>query len=225
MSVCVYALAARGARTSAVRGVGGEKLRAVAVGRFDVIVGDVKSRPRPTDANLLRYDRIVTRLWAQNRALLPARFGTVVPDSSDVGLTVEEQGDALRSRLAGVRGRAQMTILILLPPRPRTGAAHQSPMSGADYLRAVHAASDVPGIAPLRAALGRWVRGERVEKRGDVASVYHLVPKSAVGRYRSAAVRAGREAGIRLRVLGPRPPYAFADPTAVQLIRRGKATH
>ena len=224
MSVCVYALAARGVRMSSVRGIGGEKLRAIAVGRLDVIVGDVRRRPRPTDANLLRYDRILTRLWAQNRALLPVRFGTVVRDASDIDLIVGQLPDALREQLAGVRDRAQMTILVLLSPRPRTRVTRRSPISGAEYLRAAQAAHDVPGFAPLRAALRRWVKGERVETRGDIASVYHLVPRGAVGRYRAAAMRAGKDAGIRLRVLGPRPPYAFADRAAVQLMGHGEAT-
>jgi hypothetical protein len=225
MSVCVYALAPRGARVSTVRGIGGEKLRAIAVGRLDVIVGDISRRPRPTDACLLRYDRILTRLWAQNRALLPVRYGTVVRDSSEVDLMVGQVPDALRELLAGVRGRAQMTILLLLSPRPRNRMSRQSPKSGAEYLRAAQAAHDVPGLAPLRAALGRWVKGERVETRGEIASVYHLIPRGAVGPYRAAAMRAGKDAGLPLRVLGPRPPYAFADPVAMQLMRHGEATH
>ena len=163
-------------------------------------------------------------LWAQNRALLPVRFGTVVRDASDLDLIVGQLPDALREQLAGVRDRAQMTILVLLSPRPRTRVTRRSPISGAEYLRAAQAAHDVPGFAPLRAALRRWVRGERVETRGDIASVYHLVPRGAVGRYRAAAMRAGKDAGIRLRVLGPRPPYAFADRAAVQLMGHGEAT-
>ena len=145
MSVCVYSLAARGVRMSSARGIGGEKLRAIAVGRLDVIVGDVRRRPRPTDANLLRYDRILTRLWAQNRALLPVRFGTVVRDASDIDLIVGQLPDALREQLAGVRDRAQMTILVLLSPRPRTRVTRGSPISGAEYLRAAQAAHDIPG--------------------------------------------------------------------------------
>jgi len=215
MSVCVYALAPRGADIAGVRGIGGGKLRAIAVGRLDVIVGDVRRRPRPTDATLLRYDRILTRLWELNRALLPVRFGTVVRDASDVDLTVGQLPDVLRAQLAGVRDRAQMTILILRSPRPRISRSQHSPTSGADYLRAVQAMHDIPGLAALRAALRRWVRGERIETRGDIASVYHLVPRGAVARYRAAALHAGKDAGIPLRVLGPRPPYAFADPVAI----------
>ena len=66
-------------------------------------------------------------------------------------------------------------------------------------------------FAPLRAAVRRWVRDERVQMRGSIATVYHLIPRSAVDRYRSALERAARDAGIRLRVLGPRLPYAFSD--------------
>ena len=51
------------------------------------------ARPRPTVANLLRYDRILTELWTQNGALLPVRFGTVLAERILVlneGVIVEE---------------------------------------------------------------------------------------------------------------------------------------
>jgi hypothetical protein len=69
----------------------------------------------------------------------------------------------------------------------------------------------VPAFAPLRAAVRRWIRDERVEKHDRVASIYHLVPRGSIDRYTSAIERAAREAGVRMIVSGPWPPYAFAD--------------
>lgn len=213
MSVCVYALAARGTRRSAGKGVAGERLRTITVGPLDAIVGDVTVRPRPTAPNLLRYDRVVTKLWEQNRgALLPARFGTFVRDAAELDLALNVLRGALRKRLALVRNRAQMTVLVA-PQSPSRQRVAQRPRarSGTAYLRAVQAAHDVPQFAPLRAAVRRWVRSERVERQGSMTTIYHLIPRGAVDRYRSALERAAHDTGVRLYILGPRPAYAFAD--------------
>jgi hypothetical protein len=211
MSVCVYALATRGARRSGVKGLAGEQLRTIILGPLAAIVGEVTARPRPTVANLLRYDRILTELWTQNGALLPVRFGTVLADSSELDQAVTPRRATLRRRLAVVRDRAQMTVLVPIPYPNRRRARRPRARSGAEYLHAAAAARDVPQLAQLRCAVRRWVRDERTQRRGSIATVYHLVPRGAADRYRSALERAAHDAGIRLRVLGPRLPYAFVD--------------
>jgi hypothetical protein len=55
------------------------------------------------------------------------------------------------------------------------------------------------------------VKDERVEKRGDVVTVNHLVPRTAVSRYLTAVEHAAEEGTVRLSVSGPWAPYAFAD--------------
>jgi hypothetical protein len=210
MSVCVYALAMRGARRPRVKGLAGEQLRTITLGTVAAIVGEVTVRPRPTVANLLRYDRILTELWAQNGALLPVRFGTILADASELDHAVTLRGATLRRRLAVVRDRAQMTILVPIPYPNRRRTPRRRARSGAEYLRG-RAARDVPQLAQLRPAVRRWIRDERMQMRGSIATVYHLVPRGAADRYRSALERAARKAGIRLHVLGPRLPYAFSD--------------
>jgi hypothetical protein len=211
MSVCVYAIATPGARCSRVTGLAGERLRTIALGRVAAIVGDVKARPRATVANLLRYDRILTKLWHQNGALLPVRFGTILADSSELDRGVTLRQATLRRRLAGLRDRAQMTVLLPVPYSNRRRPPRRRARTGTEYLRLAQAARDIPQFAPLRAAVRRWVRDERVQMRGSIATVYHLIPRSAVDPYRAALERAARDAGIRLSVLGPRLPYAFVD--------------
>ena len=89
------------------------------------------------------------------------------------------------------------------------------PTQGTQYLqqRATTAARarEIPGFAPIRAAVKRWVKDERVEKRAGVATVNHLVARSSIGAYRSAVERAAQRAGFRVIVTGPFPPYAFAE--------------
>ena len=112
-------------------------------------------------------------------------------------------------------------------PRPKAAAAIRDVraeawegggppgQTGTAYLRAraERAARDreVPGFEPVRAAVRRWVRDERIDRRTQVTTVYHLVPRSSADVYRRAIDRAAAEAGLQLVVTGPWPAYAFAE--------------
>ena len=72
----------------------------------------------------------------------------------------------------------------------------------------------IPGAEPLRTAVARWVRAERVERhdRGRLAgSLYHLIPRGSAAAYRRAVERAALDERLTIVVSGPWPPYAFAD--------------
>jgi hypothetical protein len=208
--LCVYALASPRAGRITVRGVAGEPLHAIRVGRIDAIVGRVRAVPPPTGRNLRRFDRMMSALWRRTPALLPARFGTASRDAAELDAMIRGREGSLRRRLAAVRNRAQMTVRLLdhdeaaRPPREQA-------QTGTQYLRARQHEQAVPAFDPLRASVRRWVREERMEKRAGVASIYHLIPRGAVDRYRIAITRRAREQGVRIIVSGPWPPYAFAD--------------
>jgi len=72
-------------------------------------------------------------------------------------------------------------------------------------------AQQIPELAPVRTAIRRLVRDERVERRGSIATVHHLIPRAVAGRYRAAVERAAAEKSVRLTVSGPWAPYAFAE--------------
>jgi len=173
--------------------------------------------------NLRRYAIVIEKAAAQTPAILPVRFGTGMADLDEVTFVLQSRQDALRRRLRAVRGRSQMTIRVVLGksgsdpgdnPSPGSDPGDQS-TQGTQYLqqRAITAARarEIPGFAPIRAAVKRWVKDERVEKRAGVATVNHLIPRSSVGTYRSAVERAAERAGLRVVVTGPFPPYAFAE--------------
>ena len=207
--LCVYALTSRLSGALDVRGIAGEPLQAVHLGRLDAIVGRVRATPKPTDRNLRRYGKTMSDLWRRVPALLPARFGTSARDVEDLRAMVRARERVIRRRLRAVRHRAQMTIRLVTPQSDPPPAIERS--SGTSYLRSRQREQAVPAFAPLRAAVRRWVREERVEKRHGVASIYHLVPRGSIERYRSAMERAAQDAGVRMVTSGPFPPYAFAD--------------
>jgi Gas vesicle synthesis protein GvpL/GvpF len=69
----------------------------------------------------------------------------------------------------------------------------------------------IPGFEPIRGAVRRFVKDERVERRAGIVTVNHLIPRQSVPRYAAAIERAAVEQRLRLMVSGPLAPYAFAD--------------
>ena len=178
----------------------------------------VTDRPGPsaTAANLRRYDRTMQELAGKFSAILPVRFGTRMAED-ELRFVLSSRRRALTRALAHVRRRAQMTIRIVHRPAARERRAEPDmplPLTGRDYLqqraRAAAAARAVPGFEPVSNAVARWVRDERVEQRGGVSSVYHLVPRSSANAYRRAVRLSAAAAGLTAIVSGPWPPYAFA---------------
>ena len=73
---------------------------------------------------------------------------------------------------------------------------------------------DAPVLEPIRQAVRRWVRAERVqphERDRLVASLYHLIPATSVEAYKRALARVAKTGTIVPIVSGPFPPYAFVD--------------
>ena len=105
---------------------------------------------------------------------------------------------ALR-RYEGVLRELSEALPAVLPARFGTC------MGGVEELAFVLRSRD----ASLLAAVARWVRAERVERSGDIASVYHLIPRGAVDAYVRAALGAAQAEGVRVVVTGPFPAYAF----------------
>ena len=204
MSVCVYALASGTRPRVNVRGIAGERLRAIRISRMTAIVGDVRRAPAPTIRNLKRHSAIVEALADMFDAILPARFATCVASDEELVAAVRSRAPKLTARLRAVRRRTQMTIRLVAPrvPQPR-------PASGTEYLRQRRVV--VPAFEPVRAAIGKYIKEARVERSGDVVTINHLVPRTAVERYRAGVERAAAENNVRLMLTGPWPPFAFAE--------------
>jgi hypothetical protein len=212
-----------------MKGVAGESLRAVSVDGIAAIVGDLSRRPSASTLNLCRYAIVVESIAERTAATLPVRFGTTFEDSAELMFVLRSRRASIRGRLRAVRGRVQMTVRLFSASksvddsrasrrrsaaRSRVTVEHSS-TRGRQYLRqrlkAFRMAHEIPETTPVRAAVGRLVKDERVEWRSGIATVHHLIPRSAAERYRDAVERAAAESGLRLAVSGPWAPYAFAE--------------
>lgn len=229
MIACVYALTPRRPTLPPVRGVAGERLRPVTSGGVTAIVGQLRRRRAPSREALVQYEHVIRRLSTRLPSVLPARFGTCFDDLDELHSVLQSRQRMLRRSLAHVRNRAQMTMRIVgageargagkVREAGRAGEASKDVGGGGErgriYLRQRAAAAarerEIPGFDPVRAAVKRWIRDERVERRPTITSVYHLVPRGSAEAYRLAAMRAASAAGLQVVVTGPWPPYAFAD--------------
>ena len=213
-SVRVYALV--GGRTpKTIRSSSAEPLRLIRQGSIAAVVSDRSRLSEPTPANLRRYDRTMRALADEFPAILPARFGTCLAED-ELLATLSSRHAALARSLRTVRGRVQMTIRVIAPSerggevKGHAERSFSSASPGRDYLTGkARVARAVPGFAPIRDAVARWIRDERVEHRAGVSSVYHLIPRSSIDAYRRAAHTTAAAAGVRMVISGPWPPYAF----------------
>ena len=227
MPLCIYAVVPSSSRRLASRGSRGEPLSLVRAGRLAAVVGVTTRAPRPGTRTLRDYHRAIEGLSDEFDALLPVRFGTIVRDEEEIRLVLHHRQAALRAALVRVRRRVQMTLRFVAAPDPSAeeaslrDAALRERASGSAYLRSRAAVQRLREGGAERTAITRavrrYVRAERVDRRGDVISVYHLLPRSAVGPYlralRAAAATAGNTL-VTFTVTGPFPPFAFAEPLA-----------
>lgn len=229
MILSVYALVSSPRTVQSLNGVAGERLRAVRFDGLMAVVGDVRRRPAASARNLRRYAAVVESIAARVPAILPVRFGTTFDDVAELTSVLRSRGVSMRRRLRAVRGRTQMTVRLVSEPESRdVSRASQSRAASRARVRLEHGATqgtqylqdqlavlrtarEARELGPIRPAIRRFVKDERVERRRGVATVHHLIPRAMAGPYRAALQRAAADTGIRLAVSGPFPPYAFAD--------------
>ena len=194
--------------------VAGARIEILDAASFFVAVERRRAAPPLSERALRRQHAIVTRMALAAGAVLPMRFGTLVPESELAGMLLA-RARVLRRALRAVRGRVQMTVRFFGPPLRRR-ALPARPLSGRDYLLA-RAASARPDLPPHAAAVCAAVRsladGERIDPgRGSVqVSLHHLVRRERAARYveRVAGVLAACEPAPKAAVSGPWAPFAF----------------
>ena len=220
----VYALFNREPRKTPVSGIQGEPLRVVSCRGLFAAVGEVSGPPPVEEQNVRGHELTVRRLADSSDAILPARFGCLVPDEATLSGLLESREAALRQTLALVEGREQMTLRIFT----ENAAASEMPPDaalgpGASYLinkmRAGEQKSLMAAIEEVRPQLAEWIRAERSDCHSwrhsaatSVASVYHLIDRGQSPRYIAALngyVSAHPQ--IRLAASGPWPPYNFVQ--------------
>jgi hypothetical protein len=220
----VYLYALLSATPACETGVGvcAERLRVVTVGGLVALVGDVGEVPEPTAVTLRAQDAVLRRLASVVDAVLPVRFGTLVADDAALTESLAPRQPHLARALGRVSGCEQMTVRVwgetvtVAPPVDVEGGPGTRYLTGRRHAQAW--TRQVPELEPARRRLGELVRDERVERHDRpplLATVQHLIPRGAGGRYIDE-IDAAREAlrPWRVSVTGPWLAYAFVEDAA-----------
>lgn len=163
--------------------------------------------PEVTPEALARQHRIVERLGEERDAVVPARFGSLVPVEALKRL-LQSRGADLRRALAQVRGCVQMTVRI--PTESPAMVPSSKPATGTEYLdrrRASRAVAASPAASAITAAVEPLIIASRAGLSSPSRlTLFHLIRRADVRAYR-ARVRA---AAVDMAPAGPFPPFAFA---------------
>jgi hypothetical protein len=205
------------AAVAGVRGVGGQPVRSLPAAGLAVAVGEAPAAGTLAATDLWAHERVVEAL-APAGPVLPARFGSRLPDDAAVVAFVAGRAGALRSALSHVRGRAELAVRARREPEaaPPAGAAGARAGPGTAYL--ARRVADAGWAASLRETVhvslmalavdGRWRAGGSGPYEATGA---YLVETGSVRDFAAAVAElAGRLDRTALTCTGPWPPYSFA---------------
>jgi hypothetical protein len=190
-------------------------MRVVARAGLAAVCGPVVKSEVTADA-LWEHERLVEALM-DDRDLLPARYGTCLPDEAAALRALEDNQAAYAEALGIVRGAVELAVRVF-------AARHDSPRSspsasattGTGYLRARarSAAEESEATTLVHEPLARAARAAtvaRLPRAGELLRGAYLVDRDRTAAF-SARVRQVQEDNPRMRITctGPWPPYSFA---------------
>jgi hypothetical protein len=203
----------------------------IRVGEISALVSDVTPGGGSRSVNnALAHHAVVSHALACFPAVLPCRFGTLVPDEAGVVVLLRERHPRIEQSLDTLQGRVEIGIKAMLAGPDLH--AHQEPESGAQEGRTpgerylfdkrvqYHAARRLTALAEplthaLREVTSPFVQAIEVEQkpleRGLMLTLCCLVERSNLTPLKQGYERV-RQAYPQVRFLysGPWPPYTFA---------------
>ena len=221
MTLRLYAIIDAKPTYSLGRGIAGAPLALVRVAGAWAVVEPTEEVPAaPTIPSLLAHDRVVRRIARPAAksgpfvsAVLPLRFGSTVDDRAGLSKLLAPLAEPIAVALDRVRGAVQFTLRVTGQPTPPPKLP-RSAGPGTRFLTARVLARRVPEIDPLTEATRPFVRELRVERHERpplLASVYHLVAREDVRRWRAVTRRTLDDLDVQVTTSGPWPAYAFAE--------------
>jgi Gas vesicle synthesis protein GvpL/GvpF len=237
MSVHLYGIVPEGASLpSTVRGRQEAPLRTVCHGRLAAIVSDVDPEMRIGREDLLAHAHVLEAV-VEDSTVLPMRFGVILGSDDELAEQVLHAGEErLLSLLTEFDDLQQLTVRAvhdeeevlrtLLAQNTDVRAFRDSMAAGGETYQAKLelgrlVADGIENIARTDAAylldelapLARDIKIEDGSKRQNVLDAALLVSRVDRSRVDEAIAKLGSELPprLRLRYVGPQPPYAFID--------------
>ena len=214
-----------------LRGIDDEPLRVCANDGVGIVFGErAAGTVRPTAPNVWRHEQVAEALM-KDRAVLPARFGTVMADPQAVRETLSRHSDAFAHGLEKVRGCVELGVRAMWQAEDEISEPGKHPKpppidapaaSGRAYLLArlqeeQRRRSTVRRAAELAGSLDALFRAcaadgtfKVLPSAQFVMTGAYLVPRERVAEFRACVERAGAaHPDLRLLCTGPWPPYHF----------------
>jgi gas vesicle protein GvpL/GvpF len=235
-------LAASDAAVDGLTGVQGAPVRAVVHGDLAALVSDLEGDELAAAREVRAHWRVLEQV-TQHATVVPVRFGTVVESDHAVREELlEPDGARVAGLLAELAGRVQLSVkgdydeeLLLrgvVSSSPDIAALRERVRAlpdAAGYYdrirlgelvaaqisdrREADAQVVVDRLAPLAVA----TRAEATSGTSGAFSIAFLVERGRVEAFSQAVAELGSQLGewVRMRYLGPLPPYSFADAESV----------
>jgi hypothetical protein len=237
MALHVYGVAAAAAQLpGSLRGRQEAPIRLVVHRDLAAVVRDIDAEARVRGDDLLAHARVLESL-IEGSTVLPMRFGVIVETDEEVALNILEAGEGgLTAMLDSFDGLVQLTVKAyhdqhralkhLLRERPELrelrDQAAAGPPSYLSQLRLgeavalgldVLASDDATMVYEQLIGLAERVVLGDVTAKNQVLDAALLVQRGARARTDEGIARLGRALPdrLRLRYIGPLPPYSFVD--------------
>lgn len=233
----VYGIVRAGTQVPALPGVNDEIVRVLTSGDLAVLVtpvADVDDVGTPD--NLLAHSRVLDQVAADN-AVLPMKFGTVVPDADTILQDVlPSMHDEYVDRLQRIEGAAQFTVHAryvedavlaeVIRENPDVARLREATMGTSEeesHYELIQlgqlvaddiqrkAADDARNISERLTPLVREIASRDRNRSEDVVELAALVERNAQAEFERAVERLAAESAGRItfRLLGPQAPYDF----------------
>jgi hypothetical protein len=193
------------------RGLGGATLRAATVDGLTAVYSRHRSlRPRPSPEQLWTHERTVEALMTRG-AVLPMRFGTVLPDEAALVEALGNRREEFAARLARVGGRVELAVRFFAddPEGRDAGSGRAYLLARVEQHRAAERAA-----RDIHAPLAELASDSRTRPRAappTLLAAAYLVDRGDVPAFRAQVERTVARAGVRAVCTGPWPPYSFVE--------------
>lgn len=214
MSLLVYGIVEADGVQPTGQGLDDHPLWGVAEGPLAAVLSDHEDRPpEPTPAALRVYERTVRRLMDRG-AILPARFGSLLPDEDATRGLLRSRRRDLLDRLGSVRGAVEIGLRASW--LADADADDSRPLTGTSYLRRrLERRQSARRVARVLDPLTTLARGSRraLVPRPDLPVLdAYLVDRRRVPEFVAMVERLDDDLDdVELVCTGPWPPYSFAE--------------
>ena len=215
MSLLVYGIVEAGDSGAYGRGLDDQPLFGLTEGPLAAVVSDHEGpAPEPSAAALRAYERSVRGLMDRG-AILPAQFGSVLPDEDAVRALLRGRRRDLLGRLMSVRGAVEIGLRAswrddahaTLDPRPPSGSSYLR-----ERLELRQSARRVASELDPLTALARGSRRAIVPRPDLPVLDAYLVDRGRVREFVALVEQLDdRLDDVELVCTGPWPPYSFAE--------------